>query len=163
MGTHIVMPSPAPALTTGAAHRAKAAQLKQAAQEFEGMLLSELWKGFENDPLTGSNDSDDAGGSLQGLGLQQMSTALSASGGVGLASMIERQLAPDLNPPSAGSSQMKPLNAAAAALNPLDPAAATAARLKPLKSPPLAADNRMESDTAGPRPVGIAAQPGGRP
>lgn len=69
-------------------------QLKQAAQEFEGMLISSMWKELQDDPMTAPDDSDPAGDSIRSLGLQAMSTALAASGGLGWAQMVERQLAP---------------------------------------------------------------------
>ena len=111
----------------GAATPALTAQqrkLKQAANEFEGLVVSTLWKSFQNDPMTASDDSDAASGSIRTLGLQAMSTAMAASGGLGLAKMVEKQLSPHLAAPPASR-----LNTA----------------IKPLKSIPGAADNSLET------------------
>ncbi|MGH9394573.1 MAG: hypothetical protein ACRD1E_10420 [Terriglobales bacterium] len=80
----------------GAPSPAAPRKLEKAAQQFEGILISTLWSSMQNDPLTGSegDDSDPGADSLKSLGLQAMSTALSARGGLGLATMIEHQLAP---------------------------------------------------------------------
>ena len=120
-----------PSITAlGAAHThapaptAQQRKLRQAADEFEGMVISSLWKSFQNDPMTGGNGSDAAGGSIRNLGLQAMSTAMAASGGLGLAKMVEKQLAPDLAAPSAPGIK---------------------SQIKPLKSSPGAADNSLET------------------
>jgi len=85
-------------------------QLKQAAQEFEGMLISSLWKEMQDDPMAAPDDSDPGGGSIRSLGLQAMSTALSASGGLGWAKMVEKQLAPQEGaPPPSAIRALKPL------------------------------------------------------
>ncbi|HUX65970.1 MAG TPA: hypothetical protein VMV31_00620 [Terriglobales bacterium] len=99
-----------------AAERAQqqAQKLHEAAQQFEGMLISTLWKSMENDPLTGSQDTDPGAGTLKGLGLQAMSTALAASGGLGFAAMIEHQLAPPPPPPPGTPAGLEPLKSAQA-------------------------------------------------
>ncbi|HXE31834.1 MAG TPA: hypothetical protein VN515_08555 [Terriglobales bacterium] len=78
----------------GGPDSAKARQLRQAAQQFEGMLISTLWSGFQNDPMTAPDDSDPAADNIRTLGMQAMSTALSARGGLGFATLVERQLMP---------------------------------------------------------------------
>lgn len=69
-------------------------KLEKAAHEFEGMLISSLWSGFQNDPMTAPDDSDPGADSIKSLGLQAMSSALAAHGGLGLANMIVHQLSP---------------------------------------------------------------------
>jgi len=91
---------PTPAVASGTPGQRQAHKLYQAADQFEGLLISTLWKTMQDDPLTGSDDSDPSAGTVQGLGLQAMSTALAASGGLGIARMIEQQLAPPPAPPS---------------------------------------------------------------
>lgn len=122
--------------TPAAAAAAKQRQLRHAAQEFEGMLMSELWKGMEKDPMASSSDSGGSNASIQSLGLQAMSTALSAAGGLGLAKLIERELTP----------------ATAAPL----PAAGAGMALKPAGP---AADNLIELG-AGPEPMVMGRGPG---
>lgn len=58
------------------------------------MLISSMWKELQDDPMTAPDDSDPAGDSIRSLGLQTMSNALAASGGLGWAKMVEKQLAP---------------------------------------------------------------------
>ncbi|HVA65095.1 MAG TPA: hypothetical protein VNF74_15325, partial [Terriglobales bacterium] len=76
-------------MASGTPGQRQAHKLYQAADQFEGLLISTLWKTMQDDPLTGSDDSDPSAGTVQGLGLQAMSTALAASGGLGIARMIE--------------------------------------------------------------------------
>jgi len=74
------------------------------------MLISSLWKELQNDPMTAPDDSDPGGNSIRSLGLQAMSTALSASGGLGWAKMVEKQLAPlQASPPPSAIRALKPL------------------------------------------------------
>jgi|GEM_PF-3228910 len=99
-------------------------KLHKASQEFEGILISTLWSSIQDDPMMGTqdDDSDPGADSLKSIGLQAMSNALSQRGGLGLATMIDRQLAPHSSP------------AAPAGLNSL---------LQPLKSGPIADDTRI--------------------
>lgn len=102
-------PSAASAITKSTAAE-KAHKLHHAAEQFEGILINTLWSGFQNDPMTAPEDSDPGAGSMRSMGLQAMSTALAASGGLGLAAMIERQLTPHTStPPAAGKSHLAPL------------------------------------------------------
>ena len=131
-------------------------ELKKAASEFEGMLISTLWKGLLDDPMGGlDSDADPASGSIQSLGMQAMSTAISASGGLGLAKMVERQLAPR---PQSGNVGIAPL-----AGSPRPPLSLQAATPTSLKSHPISADNRGESSPQAPPAAilapGSAAQP----
>ena len=76
------------------AHR----KLRKAAQEFEGILISELLKDFQmgfsslgaSAPLTGSD-------TLNSLGIQALSGAMARQGGFGIAPMLVQQLEPSLD------------------------------------------------------------------
>lgn len=70
------------------------AKFHKAATEFEGILINTLWSEFQNDPMADEDDSDAGGDTMRGMGLQAMSMAMATSGGLGLASMIEKQLEP---------------------------------------------------------------------
>jgi Rod binding domain-containing protein len=64
------------------------AKVRKAAQDFEAILLS-FWLGGMQKAFSGSLGTEDpASSSLQGLGLSAVSSALAASGGVGIAQMI---------------------------------------------------------------------------
>lgn len=73
---------------------AQQAKFHKAATEFEGILINTLWSEFQNDPLAEEDDSDAGGDTMRGMGLQAMSMAMANSGGLGLATMIEKQLDP---------------------------------------------------------------------
>lgn len=88
------LPSATPPATGGAGQTAR---IKKAAQEFEGILINTLWSSFQQDPMFGSDDDDDSdpgAGSIRGMGLQAVSSAIANNGGLGIANMIERQLSP---------------------------------------------------------------------
>lgn len=61
-------------------------------RQFEGILINSLWSEFQNDPMAETDDSDAGGDTMRSMGVQAMSTALAAHGGLGLAGMIEKQL-----------------------------------------------------------------------
>lgn len=104
----------APALTTPSA-AARKARLDKAAQQFEGILIDTLWSGFQNDPLAAQDEPSDPGAqSLKGLGLQAMSSALAARGGLGLAALMERQLDPPAPPAPLPESELTKLKSAGA-------------------------------------------------
>lgn len=73
------------------------AKFHKAATEFEGILINTLWSEFQNDPMADEDNSDAGGDTMRGMGLQAMSMAMANSGGLGLASMIEKQLSPALS------------------------------------------------------------------
>ena len=72
-------------------------KLRQAAGEFESMLLSNLWKSmkssFEGDE---TEFSDPAHGALDDWGMQAMCGAVGKAGGLGIAKMILKHLEPKL-------------------------------------------------------------------
>jgi len=91
--THPGASSATPAAETPA-HR----KLRKAAQDFEGILISQLWGEFQtgfssltgNAPLAGSD-------TLNSLALQALSSALASRGGLGIGQMLVRELEPSLN------------------------------------------------------------------
>jgi Rod binding domain-containing protein len=94
-------------------------KIEKAATDFESILLGHWLEeaqqslgsapGGEDD-----DDSDPAQSQLQGLSMQSLATAITSSGGIGLASLISRQLhrldgeAPD-SPQTAGASARRAL------------------------------------------------------
>ena len=90
---------PQPVASTGRspesfAHR----KLRKAAQDFEGILLSQLWDqlGMGFSSLSGSSPMAGAE-TLNSLAIQALSTALARRGGLGIGAMLVRQLEPSLN------------------------------------------------------------------
>jgi len=73
-------------------------KLRKAAQDFEGILISQLWEHFQTSfsslggetPLAGSD-------TLNSLAIETLSTALARRGGLGIGQMIVHQLEPTLN------------------------------------------------------------------
>jgi Rod binding domain-containing protein len=81
-----------PAMET-AAHR----KLRKAAQDFEAILISELWERFQPSFSSLSGDVPPAGSdTLSSLALQAISAGLAQRGGLGIARMLVRQLEPSL-------------------------------------------------------------------
>ena len=73
-------------------------KLRKAAQEFEGLLISELWKesGADISALPGETSSAEAE-TLNSLAIQTMSVALAQHRGLGIAQMLVHQLEPSLH------------------------------------------------------------------
>jgi len=69
-------------------------KIQKAAQEFEGMLLSALWKSMGEDlkDSLGNSDGDSAGSSFVDMGLQAASAAMAKSGGIGIGRMLMKSL-----------------------------------------------------------------------
>ena len=75
---------------------AKTRTLYKNCQQFEGLLISNLWSEMEDGiSLTGFG-SDPEAGTMQGLGIEEAAMGIASSGGLGLARMIYQQLAPKL-------------------------------------------------------------------
>jgi Rod binding domain-containing protein len=73
-----------------------ARKLRQAAGEFESMLLANLWKSMKS-TFASSDDSDDpAHETLEDMGIQAMSSAVGKAGGLGLAKLVIKYLEPIL-------------------------------------------------------------------
>ena len=70
-------------------------KLTKAAQEFEGMLISQLMGGFQSGLASVGGSVGMAGAEgLNSLATQALSTALAKGGGLGIANMVMRQLEP---------------------------------------------------------------------
>ena len=73
-------------------------KLRQAAGEFEGMLLSSLWKSMKSTFADSQDDdsADPAHDTLDDMGVQAMSNAVGKAGGLGLGKLILKHLEPML-------------------------------------------------------------------
>jgi Rod binding domain-containing protein len=93
----------APTLGSKAVESPRQHKLEQAAEQFESMLLSNLWKSmrssFEGDD---SDFSDPAHGALDDWGMQAMSSAVGKAGGLGIAKLILQHLEPRIAVSSGG-------------------------------------------------------------
>jgi Rod binding domain-containing protein len=77
-------------------------KLRSAAAEFEGMLLSSLWKSMKSTFASPDDDSaDPAHDTLDDLGIQTMSNAVAKAGGLGLGKLILKHLEPMVDRPRA--------------------------------------------------------------
>src|SRR5215471_18792495 len=72
------------------------AKLRKAAAEFEGMLLSSLWKSMRSTFASSDDDesADPAHDTLNDLSIQTMAGAVSRPGGLGLGNLILKHLEP---------------------------------------------------------------------
>ena len=88
-------PHPADDSTASVPENAAQKKLRKAAQEFEGILISQLLGEFKlgfsslggNTPMAGSD-------TLNSLAIQTLSNAMAQRGGLGIGQMLVRQLAP---------------------------------------------------------------------
>lgn len=73
-------------------------KLRKAAQEFEGMLISQLLSEFKMGVSSVSGESPLAGSeTLNSLAVQTLSSAMAGRGGFGMGNMLVKQLEPGLN------------------------------------------------------------------
>jgi Rod binding domain-containing protein len=73
-------------------------KLRQAAGEFESILLASLWKSMKGSfASSGDDSSDPAHDTLDGLGVQSMCAAVGKAGGLGLGKLILKHLEPMLS------------------------------------------------------------------
>ena len=73
-------------------------KLRKAAQEFEGILISQLWGEFKSSLSSIEGDTPMAGSdTLNSLAIQTLSNALARRGGLGIGKMLVHQLEPSLN------------------------------------------------------------------
>lgn len=89
--------NPATATPDSMVNSAGRQKLHQAANEFESMLLTSLWKSFKESSLDDSDSDDSTGQTYQDFALQAMSSAVAAGGGFGIGRIIEQDLAPKVN------------------------------------------------------------------
>jgi Rod binding domain-containing protein len=84
-----------------AAADAQHQKIGKAAREFEGLLLSALWKSMGED-IKDSSEGDSSSSSFIDMGLQAVGSAMAASGGIGIGRMLlkvlEKQSSGDANP-----------------------------------------------------------------
>lgn len=76
-------------------------KLRHAAQQFESMLMSSLWKSMKAS-FDDDSDSDPALGTLQDWGMEAMCNAVGKAGGLGIARWIMKDLEPKMGPSQTG-------------------------------------------------------------
>ena len=80
------------------------AKLRKAAQDFEAILIQTLWRSMKESFASPSEqEQDPAHRTLEDLSMQAMSTALAASGGLGIARMLIHSLEPTMDPAQSGA------------------------------------------------------------
>jgi peptidoglycan hydrolase FlgJ len=81
--------------TLTAASAQPPSKLKNAAEEFEAMLLQEMLKPLRSkeDNWSGDEKSDSASDTISGFGCEAVAKAISARGGLGIAKQVIRQVA----------------------------------------------------------------------
>jgi peptidoglycan hydrolase FlgJ len=97
--------APASSATATSISDTRHRKLADAAQQFEGMLLQELLKpmrehSFGSGDTDGAKDDPDASGfadTLSSFGSESLATAISRSGGLGIAKLVTRQLEGEKN------------------------------------------------------------------
>jgi len=73
-------------------------KLRKAAQDFEGILISQLLEDFKVGSSSLTGDTPLAGSdTLNSVAIQTLSTALASRGGLGIGQMLVHQLEPSLN------------------------------------------------------------------
>lgn len=68
------------------------AKLVKATQEFESILISELWKSARAGLGNEDDKGDAAAGTIKDMGIQAMAMGMAAHGGLGIGKMLLRQL-----------------------------------------------------------------------
>ncbi len=86
-----------------------AAKLKDAAREFESMMLGELLKPLQFGGAPGSDEEEGggAGATIQGFGTEALTKAIASGGGFGIARQILRQVTAEHDAKSNGESGTK--------------------------------------------------------
>lgn len=85
-------------------------KLHEAANEFESMLLTSLWKSYKDSSLGDSDSDDSTGQTYKDFALQAMSSAIASNGGFGIGRIIEQDLSPKINSHSGGSTPLPPFS-----------------------------------------------------
>jgi len=69
-------------------------KIVKASQEFEGLLLSSLWKSMGDSLKSslGGGEEDSAGSSFIDMGMQAVSSGMASSGGFGIGRMLLKSL-----------------------------------------------------------------------
>lgn len=99
MSVLAALPSPIP---VGAANRAadSPAKIKEAATQFEALLINQMLqsaRALGGNGIADGDDSEGAGSAVVELGEQQFAQALASSGGLGIAKMVVAGLEPHAN------------------------------------------------------------------
>ena len=81
----------APANLPGASAAAQHQKIEKSSREFEGLLLSALWKSMGED-IKDSSDGDSSSSSFIDMGLQAVGSAMASSGGIGIGRMLLKAL-----------------------------------------------------------------------
>ena len=98
--------NPVAAASPAGVNPAARKKLHQAANEFEAMLLTSLWKSFKESSLDDSDSDDPTGQTYQDFALQAMSSAVASGGGLGMGRIIEQDLEPKMNGNSGSSTPL---------------------------------------------------------
>jgi Rod binding domain-containing protein len=96
--------------TGGGAETPAHNKLRKAAQDFEGILISQLLGDFKMGSSSLTGDTPLAGSdTLNSLAVQTLSTALASRGGLGIGQMLVHQLEPSLDQgqPQKGGGKIK--------------------------------------------------------
>ncbi|MGH9377673.1 MAG: hypothetical protein ACRD1I_02625 [Terriglobia bacterium] len=75
----------------------QARKLYKECQQFEGILISNLWGEMEQGVGMSDTGDDPGAATMQGLGIQSAAMGLASTGGLGIARMIYQELAPKLS------------------------------------------------------------------
>jgi peptidoglycan hydrolase FlgJ len=81
----------------------QSAKLREAAGQFEGLVLSSLWKSMSESFDSPDGQSDAAHGTIQDWGIEIMSGAVGKAGGLGLGKLILQHLEPRPVPSQTGT------------------------------------------------------------
>jgi Rod binding domain-containing protein len=92
-------------------------KLRHAAQEFEAILLAHWWKEMQHSGFGDSSARNPIYSAVDSTGLEAVTQAISRDGGIGLATMMVRSLAPavERGPGSGNGPQRADVNGVAAA------------------------------------------------
>jgi Rod binding domain-containing protein len=71
-----------------ASQEAQLRKLKNAATQFEAMLLEKWWSAMKESGFGDNDDGDPGQGTLDNMGMQAMSMAVASAGGIGIAAML---------------------------------------------------------------------------
>ena len=88
-----ISPDPAPAPSAGAKSNNDPAKVRDAARQFESLLIGQMLKSMrESEGGWMGTDEDDASSSAMEYAQEMFAQALTAGGGLGIARMVERGL-----------------------------------------------------------------------
>jgi flagellar protein FlgJ len=90
----VIAPTALPATLTGAAAESTPPKIKDAAKQFEAMLIAQMLSSARESGTSGwgGDSSDKSGDTMMEMAEQQLSKVLASGGGLGLATMITKGL-----------------------------------------------------------------------